>query len=754
MAADEKKYPSFFCPQCGQKHRADLSPLEGHPDSLMRTRCRGCGVPLTVGLEKGKPRCLVAVDEVADPTDDKGSDPGLEVGAKAGRYVVEAKLGEGSTSMVYRALDPETKRTVALKVLRKGSPYDVRARFVHQLEVQGAIRHPNVLPIYDRGSLPDGRPFFASELLTSPRTLEQVVQEARSTSGEDGAVRSLVEDVLLPVAEGVYVANVENGVVHRDLEPRNVLVEPATHRPYLADFGYAAEPDGPDTSGRQGEVPLSPYIAPETATGRVHARTDVWGLGGLLQLVLTGNPPLEGSGDRLLQAAAAGRVRPLPDDTAPALAAVTRKALARDPEQRYVNARQMAADLRAWLRGGWVRAVDEFGGREAQRVETRVQLARLGRGALWVAGGLVVGLLLGSRIRLGGEGGPPPALTALAADLNGLDREITSLVPRSGTWADEDAAGVWKALQSRFDSLARRVAALPDSPARRSIEQRLAFVRARVDTGRVRYEGPPGESLVAKSVLLGQEVQLEAGGPAVQLAPGIETVRDARSGAFGFLAHRPLAIHAPGSNDQLPESTWKLPPEVSKATGALACVEGGPVLPRRPPWSSPVPAIAVASFLMDRRPVTNERYLQFLTIQPAEARKDLLPATGFAFDEEQKIARLADASADAPVVGVSLAAAKAYATWRTAEEGRLVRLPTEAEWVLAAGAWDDPRIPPAPYGVYGLLDAPREIVISADGEALVRGPASEDAPRGASVFGVTPLTAETPAGFRLVRPLD
>lgn len=292
------KPPPFFCPLCGQKHRADLTPLLKRPGLSLRTRCQGCDAPLSIQMEGGKPVAKATGTPTPPPTPDIGGpyekDVELAPGDRAGRYEIEALLQRGHTSTIYRAHDPETKRTVALKVLGAQADAEAKARFERQIEVQGRIRHPNVLPVYDRGALADGRPFFAAELLHDPQTLDGLVGRMRSGAiGPDdplaamGDVAGLVRDVLLPIADGISVANVENGEIHRDLRPGNVLVDGQSGRPYVTDFSLAAPPS--DTQKAR-PVPLTPYVAPETTQDRVHPRTDVWGLGALLVLVLSGEP--------------------------------------------------------------------------------------------------------------------------------------------------------------------------------------------------------------------------------------------------------------------------------------------------------------------------------------------------------------------------------------------------------------------------------------------------------------------------------
>src|SRR5207248_9999154 len=113
---------------------------------------------------------------------------------------------------VYRAFDATTNRYVALKVLAQGLSESMRQRFLREIEVQANLRHANLMPVFDRGEH-DGRPYFTMELLYRPFTLTEVVERGRDGTLSRYAtlrhledVERLVRDVLLPVADGIYVA--------------------------------------------------------------------------------------------------------------------------------------------------------------------------------------------------------------------------------------------------------------------------------------------------------------------------------------------------------------------------------------------------------------------------------------------------------------------------------------------------------------------------------------------------------------------
>ena len=170
----------------------------------------------------------------------------LKVGSHLGRYRIDGPVGRGGMGVVYRAFDAATNRHVALKLLADGLPEALRERFLKECEAEARIRHEHVMPVYDQGWATDTRPYFTMELLYEPVTLDQVIDLARR--GKLGStwprirrwahLPALVEDVLLPVIEGIAVANVDERIQHRDLKPENVLM-PVDGRIRVLDFGLA-----------------------------------------------------------------------------------------------------------------------------------------------------------------------------------------------------------------------------------------------------------------------------------------------------------------------------------------------------------------------------------------------------------------------------------------------------------------------------------------------------------------------------------
>jgi serine/threonine-protein kinase len=252
--------------------------------------------------------------------------------------------------VVYRARHLRLGRLVALKMALAGSsagPQE-RERFRREAEAVAALRHPNVVQVYDVGDA-DGRPYFTMELMEGgslARKLAGALQPPRQTAA------------LMATLAGAVQAAHEAGVVHRDLKPGNVLLT-ADGTPKVADFGLARRLETDERLTLSGAVIGTPsYAAPEQARGdrgAVGPRTDVYALGAILYECLTGRPPFRaGTAAATLQQVvtdepvAPRRLNPsAPRD----LETVCMKCLHKEPCQRYASAAELADDLRRFERG-------------------------------------------------------------------------------------------------------------------------------------------------------------------------------------------------------------------------------------------------------------------------------------------------------------------------------------------------------------------------------------------------------------------
>jgi serine/threonine protein kinase len=266
-------------------------------------------------------------------------------------YEIREQIGRGGMGVVYKAWDTGLQRPVAVKMLVYGGcagPEQV-ARFEREAAVLGRVQHPNVVRVYGYG-VTDGQPFLAMELLEGNSLANKL---AGAPLPPHEAV-SLAESL----ASALHVVH-EQGIVHRDVKPSNVLFS-QDGIPKIVDFGLAKLLDQASPGQTQtGAVVGTPsYMAPEQAQGRVEQigpRTDVYSLGATLYELLTGRPPFKAATplDTILQVMHDEPVPPrqlntkVPRD----LETICLKCLHKEPQRRYASAQALADDLRLFLEG-------------------------------------------------------------------------------------------------------------------------------------------------------------------------------------------------------------------------------------------------------------------------------------------------------------------------------------------------------------------------------------------------------------------
>lgn len=263
---------------------------------------------------------------------------------------VVGQLGEGGMGVVHLAKQHSLDRTVAVKMPRGNAPSSTTSALCNEAVVTGRLEHPNIVPVHSLGRTDDGRPVMIMKRLdgVSLRTLiEEPKHPLWDTIGTEDRLGDHLQ-ILLSVANALDFAH-SRSVVHRDVKPDNVMVG-AFGEVVLVDFGLAVRVDRP-TPKHPSLVGTPAYMAPEMVAGwPADARTDVYLLGATLFEAIVGRPPHEGATLTEVLEQAYGAAEPaLPKDVPPELSDICRRAMARNPEDRYPDMRAFREALRGFL---------------------------------------------------------------------------------------------------------------------------------------------------------------------------------------------------------------------------------------------------------------------------------------------------------------------------------------------------------------------------------------------------------------------
>jgi eukaryotic-like serine/threonine-protein kinase len=265
-----------------------------------------------------------------------------------GRYQIERELGHGAMGAVYLGHDPQRNQPVALKTMALAREFqgdelaEARERFFREAEVAKRLTHPDIVTVFETGEV-QGLAFIAMEYLSGNDLL-------RYTQPSKLLPVPVVLHTLARVAHALAYAH-KQGVIHRDVKPANVMIDPGTKMVKITDFGVARIIDVCRT--RTGIVLGTPsFMSPEQLAGRpLDGRSDLYAVGVMLFQLLTGELPHQSDSAAQLMAkitnTVAPDVRTLRPELPEALANIVALALEKRAELRYANGQQLADDLLA-----------------------------------------------------------------------------------------------------------------------------------------------------------------------------------------------------------------------------------------------------------------------------------------------------------------------------------------------------------------------------------------------------------------------
>jgi tetratricopeptide (TPR) repeat protein len=298
-------------------------------------------------------------------TEAGGEPPRDRLPEKIGQFHIKGVLASGGMGVVYSAVQEHPRRTVAVKVMKHGiASRSAMRRFEYESQVLARLRHPGIAQVYEAGTHDDGSgavPYFAMEYVPNAKPITQFVRDKALGTRER-------LKLFARVCDAVHHGH-QKGVIHRDLKPDNILVDP-NGDVKIIDFGVARGTDSDlALTTLQTEVGqligTLQYMSPEQCEAHpdaIDARSDVYALGVVLFELLVGRLPYTISGQQVLHATEVIRehapTRPSTIDRSLRgdVETIVLSALEKDPQRRYPSASDFAQDLRAYLKNEAIRA--------------------------------------------------------------------------------------------------------------------------------------------------------------------------------------------------------------------------------------------------------------------------------------------------------------------------------------------------------------------------------------------------------------
>ena len=646
-----------------------------------------------------------------------------------GRFQVVRQIAIGGTGRVLEVIDPDLERVVALKVVPVGDDQGLRERLLAEARIASRLEHPNIVPVYEMGAQ-DGWLYFAMRLI-SGHSLSQVLRgRGRDEEWADGWTRHKLLTAFLTLCRAVVYAH-EQGVIHQDLKPANVMLG-QYGEVQLVDWGIAQAMENPLDGVSAGDIVRGTpgYISPERVRGRkddlIDERSDIWALGVILYEMLTLRRAFRGKTPVDVLLASVRRSAPEPDALARAripadLAGICTRAMAMRRDERYPSVLELCHAVEGYLdgRARRERAAEHLAAAHSHQADLRELVAQRARITAEIEAE-------SARVPVWAPLDDKRALLDLRQQLVDLEPRRAAIFARcvgaAERAATEDAESraprtfLARAFWSRF---------LEAEAAGDRVEQTFFIERVQEwDDGELAEErrgagqlslttDPAGAEVICQRYdtdhfiwHLGPEQSLGTT-PIAQLPMDMGryllTLRHPERDPVRY----PVAItrlrHWEGGTVALPAS--------GQIADGFVLVAGGPFRRGGDPEAQdgqPGDEVVVPTFAAARFQVTMGEYCAFLNAlhrRDPDAAWGRVPRyeSGVKVKAGQYWARPpADGEYAVPtvdrdgdpwdpdwaVMGVSWEDARAYADWRSREEGRLFRLPTELQWEKAARGVD------------------------------------------------------------------
>jgi serine/threonine-protein kinase len=294
-------------------------------------------------------------------------------------FIVKGPIGQGGIGRVFLATEKNLEREVAIKELLPPKEEKQKkrklARFLREARISGKLEHPGIVPVYELGFKPDGTPFYVMKYVKGD-TLDKIIKECEFDSPESSFRRRMsFLDNFIAVCDAIGYAHSKK-IIHRDLKPGNIIIGEFGETVIL-DWGLAKKigektENSAEEPAQEQEISESDafrtiegakmgtpaYMPPEQIDprfGEMDERSDVYSLGVILFILLTGQKPYAGDAKTVMEKITSGAPSPSPLSRGSyiphELAAICAKAMSKDKTVRFANAHEMAAELRAYRDG-------------------------------------------------------------------------------------------------------------------------------------------------------------------------------------------------------------------------------------------------------------------------------------------------------------------------------------------------------------------------------------------------------------------